>query len=68
MESERLSYILKNTYIPASKVARTAEIPDYHPCLVLQDKHEETCKLRPCGCSNDHCIKNAKDWIPRPKH
>lgn len=68
MESSRLTYLLNNTYVPPAKLSGSSKIPDYHPCLVLHDKLDHAGKTRPCGCANDHCIKNAKDWIPRPKY
>lgn len=43
-------------------------VPNYHPCLIVQDKQTDVTKLKPCGCAADsHCVKYAPAWIPRAK-
>ncbi|EAZ63371.1 hypothetical protein PICST_37629 [Scheffersomyces stipitis CBS 6054] len=67
MEATRLTHILDNTYIPPRKIESELTVPPYHPCLIVQDKQTDTTKLKPCGCADSYCVKNAPDWIPRAK-
>lgn len=65
MDSSRLSSLLDNTYVPPRKVKRENVYPSYHPCLIVQDLQTDVNKLKPCGCHDVYCIKNAPAWIPR---
>ncbi|EGW35241.1 uncharacterized protein SPAPADRAFT_58451 [Spathaspora passalidarum NRRL Y-27907] len=69
METSRLSHFLENTYIPPQKPTRAAVVPSYHPCLIVQDRQTtDVTKIKPCGCADSYCVKNAPAWIPRAKH
>lgn len=68
MDKTRLSHLLENTYIPSKPRNSPAQVPPYHPCLIVQDKQTDVTKLKPCGCADSYCVKNAPEWIPTPKH
>ena len=67
MESARLSNYLEAAYIQPQKPTIKQEVPSYHPCLIVQDKQTDVTKLKPCGCADSYCVKNAPKWIPRAK-
>lgn len=68
MDKSRLSQLLENTYIPPRENKMEPSVPNYHPCLIVQDKQTDVTKLKPCGCAADsHCVKYAPAWIPRAK-
>lgn len=64
MDAPRLKSLLNNTYIPPEKKHNEAKVPNYHPCLIVQDKQTDN-KVKPCGCADAYCVKNAPEWIPR---
>ncbi|CUM50526.1 unnamed protein product [Debaryomyces tyrocola] len=67
MDSTRLTSLLKNTFIPPTITKTEVKIPNYHPCLIVQDSQTDVNKLKPCGCYDNFCIKNASAWIPKPR-
>lgn len=67
MDSSRLSLSLQSVYIPPKRVVKQAEVPNYHPCLIVQDSQTDVSKVKPCGCADSYCVKNAPAWIPRAK-
>ncbi|CUM47620.1 uncharacterized protein AC631_03173 [Debaryomyces fabryi] len=67
MESTRLENLIENTFIPPNKPKSEAKIPNYHPCLIVQDSQTDVNKLKPCGCYDNFCIKNASTLIPRSR-
>jgi len=67
MDSTRLASLLENTFIPPSKPESEVKIPNYHPCLIVQDFQTDVNKLKPCGCYDNFCIKNASTWIPKSR-
>ncbi|CAK7895714.1 hypothetical protein CAAN1_05S04918 [[Candida] anglica] len=67
MDSSKLSYVLENTYIPPSPTKLEPSVPPYHPCLIVQDSQTDVSKIKPCGCADSYCVKNAPEWIPRAK-
>ncbi|KAI3405885.2 hypothetical protein KGF56_001493 [Candida oxycetoniae] len=63
------NYIDSGGYIPPKKTSvMKSELPKYHPSLIVEDKQTDVTKLKRCGCSGTHCVKNAPEWIPRAKH
>lgn len=66
MEATRLSFYKENTYIPPVKTVSVADVPEYHPCLIVQDSQSES-KLKECGCADMYCVKKHTEWIPRAK-
>lgn len=67
MDSSKLSAFLDSVYIPPQKSMPSVEVPNYHPCLIVQDKQTDTSKIKECGCADNYCVKNAPAWIPRAK-
>lgn len=65
MDESRLSHLLANTYIPPKEHKQEPTVPNYHPCLIVQDKQTDVTKPKPCGCVDNFCVKNAPAWIPR---
>lgn len=65
MDSTRLADCLKNTYIPKRIASTTPLVPNYHPCLIVQDSQTDPGKTKSCGCADTYCVKNAPRWIPR---
>lgn len=56
---------LPDSYVPPSPSVKTVEVPNYHPCLIVQDSQTDVSKVKPCGCADSYCVKNAPEWIPR---
>lgn len=67
MDSAKLRHYIENTYIPPSPEKSEQSVPPYHPCLIVQDSQTDVSKIKPCGCADSYCVKNAPDWIPRAK-
>lgn len=67
MDSERLTNLLQNTYIPPQKEKIQTTVPSYHPCLVLDDSRTDIDQMKECGCSGKYCVKNATAWIPKAR-
>ena len=65
MDSSNLQLHLQNTYIPNCPSKAKKDVPPYHPCLIVQDKQTDASKLKPCGCADAYCVKDAPSWIPR---
>lgn len=65
MDSPRLAELLKHTYIPKKAPAEPPLVPQYHPCLIVQDKQTDFGKVKSCGCADSYCVKLAPRWIPR---
>lgn len=68
MESSKLSVYLENMYIPKAVPRITKGVPEYHPCLIVQDSQTDVTKLKACGCADAYCVKNAPKWIPKEGH
>lgn len=68
MESTRLSHHIANTYVPPAKQDSAPSVPNYHPCLIVQDSQTDLSKIKDCGCPDNYCVKNAPAWIPRAQH
>lgn len=62
-----LSHSLSCIYIPQKRDTEGATVPPYHPCLIVQDSQTDVTKVKPCGCVDAYCVRNAPDWIPRAK-
>lgn len=58
---------VENVFIPPTSMEKTLEVPNYHPCLIVQDSQTDLTKVKPCGCADSYCVKNAPLWIPRAK-
>lgn len=68
MDSTKLiSGYIMDVYIPPQKSNKNAEVPAYHPCLIVQDKQTDVTKLKACGCADSYCVKDASTWIPKAK-
>lgn len=67
MDQTLLSDNLSNIYIPQKRDKVLATVPMYHPCLIVQDSQTDVTKVKPCGCADAYCIRNAPEWIPRAK-
>lgn len=65
MPSPSLCLHISDTYIPPRVEARQPEVPNYHPCLIVQDSQTDVSKVKSCGCADSYCVKNAPAWIPR---
>lgn len=65
MDSTRLNTLLSEIYIPPRPKKTAPSVPNYHPCLIVQDSQTDTTKVKPCGCPDAYCVKNAPSWIPR---
>lgn len=65
MDTSRLNQLLSNIYIPPAASCAKKEVPNYHPCLIVQDSQTDVNKVKPCGCADQYCVKNAPSWIPR---
>ena len=62
-----ISNYVKDVYVPPQKLAMKKEVPPYHPCLIVQDHQTDVTKLKPCGCADSYCVKDASTWIPKAK-
>ncbi|QBM90432.1 hypothetical protein METSCH_F00130 [Metschnikowia aff. pulcherrima] len=67
MAQSLLVQSLGNVYIPPSTKQKHQEVPPYHPCLIVQDSQTDLTKIKPCGCADAYCVKNAPLWIPQAK-
>lgn len=67
MDSAALKHSLKSVYIPPSNRPASTQVPNYHPCLIVQDLQTDINKVKPCGCADVYCVKNAPLWIPQAK-
>lgn len=65
MDKARLEYLLANTYIPPQPKRQEVSVPQYHPCLIMQDFNTDTTKKKACGCADTFCIKEAPRRISR---
>lgn len=65
MDSARLSHSMANIYIPPMATEKILAVPNYHPCLIVQDSQTDVNKVKPCGCADSYCVKKAPEWIPR---
>lgn len=68
MDSNKLSNLLEAIYIPPKRLLKQpAQVPPYHPCLIVQDSQTDVNKRKSCGCLDIYCVKNAPEWIPRAR-
>lgn len=65
MDLSRLADCLKHTYIPKKPQPQPPQVPNYHPCLIVQDSQTDPGKTKSCGCADSYCVKYAPRWIPR---
>lgn len=67
MDPAKLKQLINNTYIPPRSHRSVQCVPLYHPCLIVQDSQTDVSKIKPCGCADLYCVKNAPQWIPQAK-
>lgn len=62
MDSNRLTNLLDNIYIPDDKSKNDQGVPRHHPSLVMQDYQTDTTHHLDCGCCGGDCIKQKAWW------
>ncbi|ODQ66159.1 hypothetical protein NADFUDRAFT_83007 [Nadsonia fulvescens var. elongata DSM 6958] len=63
MDSELLSNLVANIYIPPQPEQKPDYVPDHHPSLIMQDCQTDTTHHLACGCVGGACISQHAWWM-----